>query len=228
MSAGAVTSPVRRRLLAGLADAVPRAQGAASVRDGVDGAGKTTFADELTTALAERGRAVVRVSLDDFLNPREVRHRRGRSSPEGFWRESIDYEAFRAAVLDPLGAEGDGRFRRAVYDVRAERRIDAPREQAPPGAVLVVDGLFLHRDELAREWDLSIFLDVPFAVTCARMAKRDGCSPDPDAAANHRYVEGDRLYLAACRPRERATVAIDNSDLAAPLVLASLIPSVPC
>ena len=51
--------------------------------DGVDGAGKTTFADELARALRAEGRPVVRVSLDDFHNPRAVRYRLGRESPAG-------------------------------------------------------------------------------------------------------------------------------------------------
>jgi uridine kinase len=40
--------------------------------DGVDGAGKTTFADALLALLA---RPVVRASADDFLHRREVRYR---------------------------------------------------------------------------------------------------------------------------------------------------------
>lgn len=64
--------------------------------DGVDGAGKTTFANELADALAEGGRAVIRVSADDFLNPRSVRHARGRT--RDFLLEHSD-EAARYAAL---------------------------------------------------------------------------------------------------------------------------------
>lgn len=41
--------------------------------DGVDGSGKTTFAEGLATAYTDRGRAVHVVHMDDFLNPRSVR-----------------------------------------------------------------------------------------------------------------------------------------------------------
>jgi uridine kinase len=51
--------------------------------DGPDTAGKTTLADELADALLGRGREVVRASIDDFLRPRDERHRRGPDSPEG-------------------------------------------------------------------------------------------------------------------------------------------------
>ncbi|WP_330276758.1 hypothetical protein OG205_14535 [Lentzea sp. NBC_00516] len=46
--------------------------------------------------------------------------------------------------------------------------MDAPAEVASPSALLLVDGIFLHRDELVRHWDFSVFLDVGFAVSVAR------------------------------------------------------------
>ena len=54
--------------------------------DGVDGAGKTTLADDLAQRLALEGRQLIRASIDDFHRPRELRYRRGRDSPEGFYQ----------------------------------------------------------------------------------------------------------------------------------------------
>jgi uridine kinase len=71
--------------------------------DGVDGVGKTTFADRLGVAIERIGRPVIRSSIDGFHNPRELRYRRGRTSPEGFYLDSYDYAALRAHLLDPLG-----------------------------------------------------------------------------------------------------------------------------
>ena len=83
----------------------------------------------------------------------------------------------------------------------------------------MLDGIFLHRPELRDIWDVSIFLDVAFEVSVGRCARRDGTSPDPEAAANRRYVEGQMLYLRTCDPRVRATLAIDNNDLSSPFIL---------
>jgi hypothetical protein len=78
--------------------------------------------------------------------------------------------------------------------------------------VLVLDGLFLHRDELHDLWELSVFLDVPFDVTAARMAARDGSSPDPHHPSMRRYVDAQRTYFESCSPAKRADLVIDNSD----------------
>lgn len=185
--------------------------------DGVDGAGKTTFADELARTLAATGRDVVRVGVDGFHHPRRRRHARGRADPDGFFEDSFDYDRLRADVLDPLGPGGDGLVRRAAFDHRRDRPVEAVDEQVPLGAVLVLDGLFLHRDELRGLLDWSVFLHVPFALSVARMAARDGSSPDPAGESNRRYVQGQERYLRECDPTSRASVVIDNSDLAAPV-----------
>ncbi len=179
--------------------------------DGVDGAGKTTFADELADVLQARDVQVIRASADDFHHSEAVRHRRGRDSPEGFFHDSFDLDQLRRRLLDPLGPDGDRRFVRRIHDVTTDEQIDADVEVAHDGQVLVLDGLFLHRAELRDVWDLSVYLDVPFEVSVARMADRDGSSPDPDHPSNRRYVEGQRLYLATCRPHLQATMLVDNT-----------------
>ncbi len=216
-------SPTRRAVLEGVAARVPdlAPDGVRVGIDGVDGAGKTVFADHLAAVLSAAGRLVVRVSTDDFHHPRAVRHRRGRNSPEGFWLDSYDYPALRRWVLDPLGPGGSRRYQAACQDLVSDQQLDPPVESARPGAVLVVDGLFLHRDELAGAWDLSVFLRVPFAVSVARMAARDGSHPDPAHSSVARYVEGQQLYFDACRPWERADLVVDATDLDSPSLLGS-------
>jgi uridine kinase len=71
--------------------------------DGIDCAGKSTFADRLgALLLAER------ISVDDYLRPTEQRYAR-EFEPEGYYYDAFDNAAFRAAVLaagEPLVADG--------------------------------------------------------------------------------------------------------------------------
>jgi uridine kinase len=187
--------------------------------DGVDGAGKTVFADELAAVLAGRGHAVIRASVDAFHQPAAVRHRRGRGSPQGYFHDSYDYEALARVLLDPLLPAGSGRIVRRIHDVHREAADVLPVERADAGAVLVFDGIFLHRPELVAYWDRSVYLDVPFAVSIPRGAQRGYGDPDPAAPSNRRYVEGQRLYLRRCAPRDRVSFVIDNTDLTRPRVV---------
>jgi uridine kinase len=199
-----------RELLLQIAERIP--DGARVAIDGVDGVGKTTFADALAAVM---DRETIRVSLDDFHHVRAIRFQRG-GTAEGFWLDAFDFERFRREVLEPLGPGGSRRYRSRGHDLKTDQVLDPPWEIAPPGAVLIVDGLFLHRDELYQHWDFSVFLDAPFALTVAQMADRDGTFPDPAHPSNQRYVGAQLLYFAACAPRDRATVVIDNSDYDAP------------
>ena len=179
-------SEARAQLIQAVARAIVEGDVQTVGIDGVDGAGKTTFADELCSELRGQDCPIEQLRADDFLNPPEIRHRLGRDSPEGFWLDSYDLHALASAVA-------------------------RPRE-----AVLVVDGLFLHRDELVDLWDLSVFLDVPFGLSVPRVAKRDGTEPDPEHESQRRYVEGQNIYFRECSPLTRATLVIDNSDLEHP------------
>lgn len=113
----------RAAVLRRIADEIARVGGAGVTRvaiDGVDGAGKTTFADELGAALEPSGRQVI----------------------------------------------GSRRIRRKAFDLEADAPIDAAEETAAADAILVLDG--------------------------------------------------QRIYLARCRPQRRATRVIDKNDLTAP------------
>jgi uridine kinase len=113
-----------------------------------------------------------------------------------------------------------------VHDVEAEARVDAPPEPpVGPQAVLLVDGIFLHRPELADLWDARVWVDVPFEVSVPRGNARFGelaaQAADPASEVNARYVGGQRLYLAEVGPAARATWVLDNTDLAAPVLTGS-------
>ncbi|MBD3943906.1 uridine kinase [Microbacterium sp. NEAU-LLC] len=192
--------------------------------DGLDGAGKTVFADGFAEVFAEAGDAVFRASIDGFHRPRADRYALGRRSPEGFYRDSFDYATFQRVLLDPFrdGAQTAGTtgFQLVAFDVSRDAPVESQWVTAPRDAVLVIDGIFLHRPELRELWDWSVWLDAPFSATFARMAIRDGSDPDPDAPANARYRQGQQLYLDEAQPREAASLVVDNSDLAHPRIVA--------
>jgi uridine kinase len=209
-------------VLADVADRVATlARPALVAIDGVDGVGKTVLAGDLATMLGARGIRTVRVSIDGFHRPRVERYRRGRASPEGYLEDSFDVDAFRACVVEPVRRGGSGAVRPAVFDHRADRSIDVTPVEVGDGVVLV-DGVFLHRDGLAELWDLSLYLRAGFPTTFARLAARDGTPPDPEDPVNRRYLEGQRLYLRTVDPERRADIVLDLEDIGAPVVVSGL------
>ena len=131
----------------------------------MDGAGKTTFADELAAELLREGRTVVRISVDGFHRPRDERYRRGRHSPEGFWADSYDYDALRtqrpgavrARRVPPVppgrprrrhrrGARPPARARHGQHGARRRRDLPAPRRAGRLVGLLGVPRRRLRRD----------------------------------------------------------------------------------
>ncbi len=150
--------------------------------DGVDGAGKTRFAEELAAALRGRGVSVVRVSIDDFHQPRAIRYRAGRDSAPGYWADAFDYPRLWLDVLTPLGPEGSRRYRPRAHELVTDVALDPAWLDAAADAVLVLDGVFLQRPELTGGFDTTIFLDVRLDEAARRLAARDGTAHDPAAS----------------------------------------------
>jgi uridine kinase len=188
--------------------------------DGVDGSGKTFIADELAKKLRASGRQIIRVSVDKFHNPRIVRYQKGRSSPEGYYADSFNNTLVIENVLRPLGPNGDRKFKSAAFDYKNDTEIIAPVETAEPNAILLMDGIFLQRPELADYWDLKILLDVDFEHTVARAVKRDasfgGSEQEIEKVYDERYVPGQRLYFEKVDPKAAADIVIDNTDFKNP------------
>ena len=140
--------------------------------DGIDGADTVRFANDLANALRALGSQVARASMDGFLRAGPDRSTRGGDSVEVHYRDSFDYDEFRRVLAHPF-------------------RSGEPSEQeqmVPADAILLVDGVFLNRPELAGLWNYSIWLD-----------------PAPGLAANGPYE-------AEAHPRAAAVAIIDNTD----------------
>ena len=178
------------------------------------------LATELVSPLQDRGCHVVRVSIDGFHNPSVVRHRRGPASPRGYYEDSFDHEAILSCVLRPLGPGGNCRFKPAVFDFRTDSRVDRAWQDAPRDSVLLFDGVFLHRPELREHWDFSIFVHAGFDVTLERAQRRDlylfGSAERVREVYLQRYIPGQKLYLQAESPLQRADVVFDNTDIQNP------------
>ncbi|MDR3070871.1 MAG: hypothetical protein LBU38_07715, partial [Propionibacteriaceae bacterium] len=76
--------------------------------DGILGAGKYDFADELAGLLRESGLAVVRVSMKDFINLKALREAKGEDTGEGYYENHFNIDSFVEDVVEPLRNDGSG------------------------------------------------------------------------------------------------------------------------
>jgi uridine kinase len=200
----------KNEVIVGLADEILHNYGKGRVIvavDGLDGAGKTRFADALAEQLGIGHRAVFRASIDDFHWPRARRYARGRDSAEGFYLDSYDYETFKRVLVGPFRTGWIGSFVLRAFDLKRDVPFEPVWSSGPKDAILVVDGIFLNRPELKGLWNYSIWLEVDPDVTAERMLERDG-----EGANAERYTGGQALYLKESKPKELASAIVDNND----------------
>lgn len=190
--------------------------------DGLCGVGKSTFARELAGVLGTLGHPVVHVDSDGFHHVRARRHRNTQDPARGYYEDAYDLDSLAERVLRPLGPGGDRRYAEAVHDLRTDAVIEGAWAIAPSDAVVLVDATFLQATRLEGLWDEVIWLDAPEAVAQARGVARDAAAlGGPEAAATAyrtRYLAACRLYLSERRPRDRASIVIDHTDPAAPVI----------
>jgi len=215
----------RRDLLASVADMVAAVSCPHPLRvaiDGPDAAGKTTLANELAALLAQRGREVIRASIDGFHRPRVERYEQGADSSLGYYEDSFDCERLRNELLQPLGPNGSRLYRSRIFDYRTDRPVEAAAERASDAAVLLFDGVFLLRPELADAWDFRIFVVAGFNEILRRVRVRDselfGSAEKAERRYRKRYIPAQQGYFKSARPLDHADLVLINDDPLKPIV----------
>ncbi|MFC4586055.1 nucleoside/nucleotide kinase family protein [Sphaerisporangium corydalis] len=179
-----------------LAERIAAAPGDAWVRvalDGAPAAGPGELADALVGPLRVRGREVMRVSAADFLRPASLRFEHGRTDPDAFHDDWLDYGALSREVLDRLEPGGPGKVLPTLWDATRDRATRAAYVTVPKGAVLLMDGALL----LGR-W-------LPFDVTVHLWMS-------PNALAR-RTAEDQRWTLPAYARYEEEAGPLDTADV---------------
>ncbi|HXD60719.1 MAG TPA: uridine kinase [Lacisediminihabitans sp.] len=169
--------------------------------DGGSDAGTRDFADDLAATVRTLGHEAFRASIDDFQAPRSLRERSGRFSASARYQDGYDYSLLQRVLLDPFRATSGTGFVLAAFDAARDAPFPSKWTTAGPDALLIVDGVFLHRPELAGFWNYSVWLETP-----------ERPQPEVDSEERRRDVAADALYLAEVTPRGKAMAILDNSD----------------
>ncbi|HFU7086535.1 TPA: hypothetical protein ACGN8S_001561 [Bacillus cereus] len=187
---------------------------------GITASGKTTFANELAEEIKKRGLPVTRASIDDFHNPRLIRYAQGKESAKGYYEDAHDYTAFKERLLKPLGPNGNLQYETISHNLITDTPVYNTPIFAQPNMVLIVDGTFLLKKDVAYLFDYKIFVDTNFEIARKRGAKREteafGSYKEAEKMFLNRYHAACKMYIEEHNPKDCADVIFRNSDLAKP------------
>ena len=215
----------REDLITELAEVINRIKLPHPVRVAIDGggnAGKTTFADELRAGLENLGRKVIRSTIDGFHNPPEIRRKQGKFSPKGYLEDSYNYPLLKKHLLDPLGPNGNLKYKDSIYNFKISKPTNAKFKTASRDSILLFDGIFLFNEHLLSYWDYKLYIDASFDNTMKRAIIRDnelfGGTDNVIRLYEKRYIPGQEMYLSMYNPIKASDIVFNNNDYRNPIV----------
>ena len=165
--------------------------------DGPSGSGKSTLA----SLIVDDFRGVL-VQSDDFY---------GAGIPDAGWdaltpaaraAEAINWRRLRAEALEPLLAGRPARWHAFDFDAGPRQdgtyRMQTAWVERSPSALIVLDGAYSARPELADLISLAVLVDAPRAVRHARLAARE--DPSHLASWHERWDAAEEYYFTHVRP----------------------------
>lgn len=190
---------------------------------GITGCGKSTFSNDLAKELETLHRKTVRISIDAFHNPKNVRYQRGRSSALGYYEDAHNYGAFQNDFLRPLGGTEPFLYSPSSLHLEDDRPYLGPKVPVSKETIFVVDGTFLFKPKLLPYWDYKIFLSTDFEIAESRGAMRDseklGGIDQARSVYKERYHAACALYLDESNPKQSADTIVANNDFHARHIL---------
>ena len=191
LAADTILAEIRRRILGG--SKLPFLV----ALDGGSGAGKSTLAlliaQELNAAL---------IQGDDFYAAHISDAEWDTRTPQQKADEGIDWRRLRAEALEPLLAGKTARWHPFDFEkLRPDGTYPLSTDfvERPPAEVIVLDGAYSARPELADLIDLAVLVDVPVGVRHARLAERD--PSDFSEAWHARWDVAEAYYFTHVRPK---------------------------
>ena len=106
------------------------------------------------------------------------------------------------------------------FDFTSDKNIEASKEPVYENTVILFEGIFLFRPEIASYWDYKIFVDIAFENSLKRGIERDSHWIGGKEAARKyyekRYIPGQKIYFDLVNPKHTADLVIKNDNPESP------------
>ncbi|HEX7065410.1 MAG TPA: uridine kinase [Bacillales bacterium] len=177
--------------------------------DGFGGSGKSTLARKAEAL----GGEVTIVEMDDFFLPSVEREKNRKQNEIG----DVDWRRVKEQVLMPLSKDQDGNYQR--YDWDSDQL--AEWHAVPTGGIVVVEGVYSTRNELAGFYDYKIWVESPRELRLQRGIERDG--EEAREWWEKEWMPEEERYARAQNPKASADLVIDGTGKSAAITEGEVI-----
>ena len=127
------------------------------------------------------------------------------------WR----YDYLIQNVIKPLRNGQDFHRQIAFYNKENDRYF-LEQVTIPVGSLVILEGIFLQREELQGMFDYMIYLDISEETRLQRVLKRDGYIGSQQQIREkyeNRYFPAERIYIRDCNPAAKADYVIRENEV---------------
>jgi len=178
--------------------------------DGLGGAGKSTISIELSELLSRNQVHNLLFHIDDFIHPKAIRYNENYAEWECYYNIQWRYDYFIQEVIEPIKSKRENSIDIELYDKDHDSYF-ITKEYLKDKSVVIVEGIFLQREELKNTFDFMIYVDVPEKIRLDRVLSRDHYIGDEEQIISkyeNRYFPAERRYVEKCQPNIQADYVI--------------------
>ena len=187
--------------LISLIDSTPSKQSTLLIGiDGCGGSGKSTFANRLKDEYS----SVTIVHMDDFYLP-SSQIIEAHPANKGIGAD-FDWKRMLNNILIPINQNKEGAYQR--YDWETDSL--AEWHKVPVGGIVIIEGVYSTRKELANLYDLTIWVDCPREIRLLRGHERDG--EEAKELWENNWMIAEDIYVETHKPIERADIVVKGTN----------------
>ena len=178
--------------------------------DGLGGAGKSTISESICDLLCSEKYNVTILHIDDFIHPRNIRYNDNYPEWECYYNLQWRYDYLKNDIIKPMKNGSDFIGDIELYDKDHDSYF-SQNIYVPNGSIVIIEGIFLQRQELKGIFDFMIYIDVPQEIRLDRVLERDGYIGNKDQIKekyDNRYFPAEHHYVNTCMPEANADYII--------------------
>ena len=168
--------------------------------NGIDCSGKTTFAKSMSKYFTHHKIENDHLDIDNFNNP------------------AIESETYKAFVSGSWGEEDLNKYYELI--INYSDAISAVSEYKKKYPLVILEGIFIYKPQLADLFDLKIYLDINISLGRKRFAKRRSLKQDkrPFEIYDEIWMLSHIRYESEVHPKRISDLVIDYNDESKPVL----------
>lgn len=175
--------------------------------DGLSRAGKTTLVKRIASMLTEKEIETTVIHLDDHIVERSKRYNTGQEEWQEYYSLQWDVNSLVKSLFDNLLHSDE--IELSYYENETDQHVNRTLNLAYK-KVIIVEGIFLQREEWRPYIDFTVFIDCPRDVRFARENIQTQLNIEK---FRNRYWKAEDYYMEKLHPVEKADLVVPYTQL---------------